>query len=204
MSKGQSPADALNETLPKVNDQPNHHAALAHGEVGAALAKARAAEWWTATKLAFEFLLLTATRSNEVIGAQWDEVDLEAAVWTIPASRMKAGREHRVPLSSQAVALLREARRLHNGNVVFPGQRAARLHAKQFARLKGKAGIEATTHGFRSSFRDWAAETGADHQASERALAHNPQTKVEAAYFRTDLLDQRRELMQAWADYLTG
>ena len=193
------------QALPKANGQRKHHAALPHGDVAAAIAKVREADCWRSTKLAFEFIVLTAGRCAEITGATWAEIDLEAAVWTVPASRMKVKAEHRVPLSNRAVEVLGEARSLHDGDLVFPARKASQISSKEFERLRLQTGIKATTHGFRSSFRDWAAEkSGASHQVMEQALAHTISNKAEAAYARTDLLDQRRELMQAWADYIAS
>ncbi len=198
-----NPVDAINEVLPKSNGQTKHHAALPHGDVAAAIAKVREADCWRPTKLAFEFIVLTAGRCAEITGATWAEIDLEAAVWTVPASRMKVKAEHRVPLSNRAVEVLGEARSLHDGDLVFPARKASQISSKEFERLRLQTGITATTHGFRSSFRDWSAEkSGASHQVMEQALAHTIPNKAEAAYARTDLLDQRRKLMQAWADYI--
>ena len=182
-----------------------HHRALPHAEVSAAIAKVRATHAYRVTKLAFEFLILTASRSGEVRGAAWGEIDLDAAVWTVPADRMKAGKEHRVPLSPRALELLREARGLHNGDLVFPSPRGKPQGHATLAKLLRDLGIDAVPHGFRASFRNWAGElSGASHEACERALAHTVRNQAEAAYNRTDLLDQRRKLMADWADYLAA
>ena len=159
-------------------------------------------------KLAFEFLILTAARSGEVLGATWDEIDLEARTWTIPGSRMKAGRQHRVPLPPRCVEILRHAQRLTGGGShVFPGRHPKRpLSSMVFLmalRRMGRGDI--TTHGFRSSFRDWAEErTHAPRAVCEAALAHTVRDKTEAAYRRTDLFEKRRDLMYAWARYATA
>jgi integrase len=153
-------------------------------------------------------LILTATRTSEVLGAMWAEVDLDAKVWTIPGVRMKAGREHRVPLSARAVEILERAQACAAGSPwVFPGRTAAKplsgtVFLKVLSRLKYD-GI--TTHGFRSSFRDWAAEkTNVPRAVCEAALAHTLPDKTEAAYHRTDLFDRRRELMDACAKFATA
>jgi integrase len=145
---------------------------------------------------ALEFLILTATRTGEVIGAMWDEIGMDAAVWTIPASRMKGGREHRVPLSDRALAILEEMRGLDR-ELVFP------LSEKAMAMLLRRLGrANVTVHGFRSTFRDWAAETTAyPNHVVELALAHAISNGVEAAYRRGDLFDKRRRLMADWARY---
>lgn len=153
---------------------------------------------------AVEFAILTACRSGEVRGASWDEIDLEAKVWTVPATRMKAGKEHRIPLSMQAIALLRQMPR--EGAYVFPGRSSdtilSDMSLTAVLRRMGRGDI--TVHGFRSSFRDWCAEAVGNtfaREVCEHALAHSLPNKVEAAYRRGDLFDKRVPLMQAWADY---
>jgi integrase len=167
-----------------------HHAALPYGEI-AALVAALGDD--TAAR-ALRFLILTASRTGEVIGATWGEIDLAAKLWTIPGHRMKGGREHRVPLSPAAMALLGSSSR--NGERLFPiGPRAM---ARSLAKLRG----DITVHGFRSSFRDWAAEqTSFPNHVVERALAHAIPNAVEAAYRRGDLFEKRRKLMEAWAQF---
>ena len=137
--------------------------------------------------------------------ATWDEIDLESAVWTVPGERMKANREHCVPLSGHALGVLAEAAELSDGSgLVFPGTRPGRpLSENTHAKLLRELGFAAVTHGFRSSFRDWASEqTHTPHAVMEAALAHTIKNKAEAAYARSDLFDKRRALMEAWADYL--
>ena len=195
--------DAISAALPNNNAQVTHRAALPHSQVGAAVAKVRRSSAYRGAVLSFEFLVLTAARSAEVRGATWHEIDLEAAVWTIPARRMKAAREHRVPLSDRALAVLDEARRElpQAGDLVFPSRRMQGHHpmGKMMRRLE----IGAVPHGFRSSFRDWAAEcTEAPREVCELALAHVNSDRVEAAYRRSDLFERRRDLMQQWASYL--
>ena len=200
----ESPALNVKRLLPKVDVEVQHHEALPHSMVAGAIAKVKAAHSvLPAAKLAFEFMVLTATRSSEVRGAAWAEIDLEAKVWTIPKERMKAAKPHRVPLSTRAIAILEAAKGMHP-NLVFPSAKGLEMREYVIGnRLLPKLGIKAKAHGFRSSFRDWGSEkTDASHDALERALAHGPSNGVEAAYHRTDLLDQRAALMQAWADYL--
>ena len=160
---------------------------------------------WPVTLLCFEFLILTACRSNEVRGATWAEIDLEACLWEIPLERMKMARPHRVPLSIQAIAVLKHARLGGNGSgLVFPHPTTGRPLSEStlLARARND-GIKAVPHGFRSSFRTWAAEqSGASFDAAELALAHNVGNATTRSYLRTDLLEERRELMQAWGDYL--
>jgi integrase len=176
-----------------------HHPALPWTVVGAFMADLRAREGIAARAL--EFAILTAARSGEVRGMTWAEVDLEARVWTVPAERMKAGREHRVPLSARAVALLEQMPRL-DGHV-FPGAKVgAPLSDMSLTAVLRRMGHESiTVHGFRSTFRDWAAEaTNFPREVAEHALAHQLPDKVEAAYRRGDLIEKRSLLMQTWAD----
>ena len=201
-----NPFETVSAVLPKRRAKaPQHHAALPYSAVADAVRAIGARERiWLGTRLAFQFLVLTASRSGEVRGATWDEVDVVAAVWTIPASRMKAATEHVVPLSTAALAVLRRARTIMDGSgLVFPSAKGRMLCDSTVSKLLRSNGIAAVPHGFRSSFRDWAAETqAAPREVVEAALAHANPNRVEAAYFRTNLLDQRRELMAKWAGYL--
>ena len=201
--------DVLSAVLPRPGPaaRSQHRPALHYSEVGAAVATVHASgRAYMATVLAFEFMVLTAARSGEVRFATWAEMDVEGATWTVPAGRMKAGREHRVPLSGRALAILAAARELPGGSpLIFAGARGAVLSDSTFSKLIRELGIGAVPHGFRSSFRDWAAEqTSAPHRVMEAALAHTIANKAEAAYARSDLFARRRELMQDWADYLAG
>lgn len=151
--------------------------------------------------LALEFTILTAARTGEVIGATWDEVDLDKAIWTIPASRMKAGKEHRVPLSPRAVEILKATLKLGK-ETLFPAIRGGKMSGMAMTMLLRRMKVEVTVHGFRSGFRDWSAEcTGYAHEVAEVALAHTIENKVERAYRRGDLFDKRRRLMDDWANY---
>ena len=196
--------EVLVAALPRVDRRPTPRLALPHTEVAAALAKVRASSAGIGIKLGFEAMVLCAVRSGEARRATWDEVDLESAVWTIPASRMKAGRPHRVPLSDRVLSLFREARAIRSGKLVFPSRRTGDcIDKRTFARLMTRLDIAAHPHGFRSSFRDWAAETtDASPAVMEAALAHEAKNKTEGAYARSDLFERRRTLMQQWADYL--
>ena len=154
---------------------------------------------------ALEFAILTAARTGEVIGAEWSEIDLEAKLWTVPASRMKAGKEHRVPLSDRALEVLADLSR--DGEFVFPSGRAGKplSNMAMLELLRGMRGRGATVHGFRSTFRDWAAEqTSFPNELCEIALAHAVSDKVEAAYRRGDMMEKRRRLMADWALYCAG
>ena len=195
--------DAVGAALPKNGAAPTHFRALPHGEVANALAKVRASGAYRATVLAFEFLVLTACRSGDVRGATWDEIDLENEVWAIPGERMKVHRNHRVPLSSGARAILIQSKDLRDrSNLVFPSVTGRALSDSTISKLVRENGIAAVPHGFRSSFRDWCGEcSGAPREVAEAALAHVV-GGVEGAYARSDLFERRRTLMQAWSDYL--
>jgi integrase len=150
--------------------------------------------------LALEFTILTAARTSEVTGMTWDEIDLARAVWTIPAKRMKAGNEHRIPLSNRAVEILEAVRKLGQ-SWVFSGNKG-KLSSMAMAMLLRRMDKDVTVHGFRSAFRDWAAEsTGYSHEVCEMALAHVIGNKAEAAYRRGDLFEKRRRLMDDWASF---
>ena len=192
--------------LPKVKQTKEHHRALPYREVGAALHRVGLSTAKPCTKLAFRFLVLTAARSGEVRGADWSEIDWDAKLWTVPAARMKTGRAHRVPLSDQALATLRDAWELGDGTgLVFRAWEGGQMSNMVFVSLLRRLKVDAVPHGFRSSFRDWCAETGVARDLAETALAHSLGVNtVENAYARTDLVEQRRELMQAWADYCTA
>jgi integrase len=180
-----------------------HHAAMPYTEVPGFMAALR--ERGAMASLALEFLILTAARSGEVLGARWPEIDLEAKVWTIPASRMKAGREHRVPLSSRAMTILAQLADAKTGEFVFPGQRHGKsLSSTTLEMVLRRMKVEgATVHGFRPAFRDWAGnETHFPRELAETALAHVIGDKAEQAYRRSDALEKRRGLMEAWAQSL--
>ena len=151
--------------------------------------------------LALEFAILTAARTGEVLGATWREIDLEKAVWTIPASRMKAGKEHRVPLPPRAIEIL-EATKPFGKDWLFPADGGGALSTMAMTMLLRRMERDCTVHGFRSAFRDWAAESTAyAHEICEMALAHTISNKAEAAYRRGDLFEKRRHLMSDWAKY---
>jgi integrase len=151
--------------------------------------------------LALEFVVLTAARTSEVLGATWDEVNLAKAVWTIPAGRMKAGKEHRVPLAPRAIGILETVKPMGKASL-FPADRGGKLSTMAMAMLLRRMKVDCTVHGFRSGFRDWAAEcTGYAHEVCEMALAHVIGNKSEAAYRRGDMFEKRRRLMTEWADY---
>ena len=202
-----NPCDRLGPVLGPQQDLVQHMRALPHGEVAAAIRTMWGSGATEAVKLAFEFLVLTAARSGEVRGARWAEIDRKARVWTIPATRMKAKREHRVPLSARAVQILKAARRLSDGRsrLVFPSRGGKPISITRLPRMLQNLKVAAVPHGFRSSFRDWAAErTNHPREVVEAALAHLVGNQTEAAYARSDLFERRRRLMDEWDAYLGG
>jgi integrase len=204
---GENPArwkGHLKEALPAPNKlrKVQHHAALPYTEIGAFMADLCTREGGAAAAL--EFAILTAARTGEVIGARWSEVDLTTGVWTIPADRMKAGVEHRIPLCKQALAVLHRVSATKVHGIVFSGQKPGRplsnMALLMMLRRMGRNDI--TAHGFRSTFRDWAAErTAVASEVAEAALAHAIANRVEAAYRRSDLFEKRRLLMQQWGSF---
>ena len=202
-----NPCDRIGPVLGPQGDIVRHMRALPHGEVAAAVETVRtSASAAPAMRLAFELLVLTAARSSEVRLATWDEMDVAGRVWTISAERMKAKREHRVPLCGRAVEVLEAARPLGGGDgLVFPMRSGRPIAASTLPKMLHLHGIAAVAHGFRSSFRDWAAErTDHPREVIEAALAHVVPNKVEAAYARSDLFERRRVLMDEWAAYVSG
>lgn len=181
-----------------------HHAALPIDALPAVYRRLRDSEGMAA--LAVRFVILTAARASEVAGARWSEIDLDKKTWTVPAGRMKAGREHRVPLSTEAIAILKERDKVRLGDLVFPGWKTGKplslASLSKALRVADDSG--ATVHGFRSTFRDWASErANATREVAEMALAHAIKDKVEAAYRRGDLMDRRAPLMERWATFAT-
>jgi integrase len=179
-----------------------HHAAMTYLEVPGFISNLQSRS--AVAALALEFAILTAARSGEVLGARWNEFDLDRAIWTVPAGRMKAAREHRVPLSPRALRIVTNLQDGRTHDFVFPGEKAGcPLSGMSLEMVLRRMKIEgATVHGFRSSFRDWAAEcTNFPNEVCEAALAHVIGNKAEAAYRRGDLFDKRRKLMDAWAAY---
>ena len=185
-----------------------HHAALPWKGIGTFMTTLAGEEGVSA--LALRFAILTAARTNEALGARWGEIDLEAAIWTVPADRMKAGREHRVPLSDSALAVLTEAAKMRTITApeapVFPGRKdmAPLSNMALLMLLRRMERDDLTAHGFRSTFRDWCAEsTNFPREIAEGALAHVLKDKTEAAYQRGDLLERRRALMATWGEFCT-
>ncbi len=202
--RNDNPADGnINAALPKLSTR-DHHKSLPYADVPGAVKTIRDSGAWLGTKLAFEFLVLTAARSGEVRLSEWSEIDLSAATWTIPAARMKSGREHRIPLAGAALVVLEQARDLSDGTgLVFPSANGKALTDSTISKLLRENGVQAVPHGFRSSFRDWCAEQNIDRQTAESALAHSLGDATEAAYLRSDLFALRRAAMDGWGMYLT-
>jgi len=202
-----NPAVSISGALPKHDrSKIKHHKALPYDKVAAALETVRQSEALLQTKLAIEFLVLTATRSGEVRLATWAEIDLANKVWTIPGERMKAKRAHRVPLTPCCLSILGRAKalKLPESDLVFPGSAKGKpISDMTLSKLLKELGVEAVPHGFRSSFRDWANEkTSYPHHVMEMALAHTIKDKAEAAYSRSDLFEKRRKLMGDWSKFV--
>jgi integrase len=181
-----------------------HHGALRYDDMPAFIAEVQARK--SVSALALEFTIMTAARTSETIGATWSEIDLQKKIWTIPASRIKAGKEHRVPLTVRAVEILKTLN-VQSEGFVFPGQKRGKPLSNMaiLELLRSMRGRTFTVHGFRSSFKDWAAETTThDNFVTEMALAHAIGTKVESAYRRGDLFKKRQSLMDDWAQFLSG
>ena len=192
----------LDTVLPAAGTVANagHHSALPVGEIGAFMKTLRGQVGMSAQAL--EFTILTVARSGEVRGARWTEIDLDAATWTVPAERMKAGKEHRVPLSADALAVLNALPHDDRNALVFASPRGGMLSDMSLTAVLRRMKVDAVPHGFRSSFRDWCAErTNYPREVAEMALAHAIGDKVEAAYRRGDLFDKRRRLMKDWAAF---
>lgn len=200
--------DAIEAALPRAVSVKAHHKALPYGEVGEAFGAVEASSAGAAVKACFAFAVLTACRNGEARGATWSEIDTERREWRIPPERMKQGREHRVPLSDAALAVLAQAAALIDGSgLLFPSPRGTgrQLDESTLVKLLQGLGVEAVPHGFRSSFRTWAAEcTNATRDVAETALSHSVGSAVERSYARSDLFDKRRELMAQWAAFVTG
>lgn len=194
--------DAL--ALPRETRTSQHRKSLPYAEVSGCIEAVKASGAQIATKLTLEFLVLTASRSGEARMARWDEIDLDAATWIIPAERMKEKRPHRVPLSNRAIEILTEAKALRAASeLVFPSIRGKPLSDMTLSKLVKELGFDADVHGFRTSLRTWGQEqTNYPREVQEAALAHKLGDAVEQAYARSDLFDKRRKMMGRWAEYL--
>jgi integrase len=193
----------LDQIFPKPSkvSKVQHYKAMPIDDMATFMIKLRTQEGISARAL--EFAILTATRSGEIRGAAWDEIDLNAKVWTIPAERMKAGKEHRAPLSDSAIDLIKNMPRIEDNNYVFPSPRGGMLSDMSISAVLKRMNLDYVPHGFRSTFRDWASErTHYPRDVAEMALAHTIKNKTEAAYRRDDLLPKRSLMMQDWANFI--
>ncbi len=200
-----NPAEAITQVLPKQDRTQKHRLSLPYDKVAGCINTVRNSDAGKSTKLALELLVLTACRSGEVRNALWDEINLEMAEWIIPAERMKAKREHRIPLTNRCIAILQDAKQLGDGSgLVFPGTQYGKpLSDMTLSKLVKGLGFKADVHGFRTSFKTWTQEqTNFPREVSEMALAHSIKDKAEAAYARSDLFEKRRKLMDSWCQYL--
>ncbi len=203
---GDNPVDGVLKGLPKQPERVQHHEALPYEDIPSFVSNLHELGGSQVTQLAFEFLILTATRTSEVLSATWDEIDLKRKLWTIPAERMKVGREHRVPLCPRSLKILQQAKLLAvDSELVFPGTKPGKPMSNMvFLMMLRRKEYTVTAHGFRSAFRDWAAEcTNFPREVCEMALAHTIKSKAEAAYRRGDLLEKRRQLMTSWEEFVT-
>lgn len=204
---GENPArwrGHLDHLLPKrLRVDKKHHAALPFDAVPDFIARLRQLQDRSVAALALEFTILTAARSGEALGARWAELDLEQKVWTVPAARMKAGREHRVPLSEGAIKIIERLGEIKISEFIFPGLKPGKsLSNMAMEMVMRRLNVDVTIHGFRSAFRDWAGDrTSFPREIAEAALAHAIGNRVEEAYRRSDALEKRRGLMEAWANY---
>lgn len=201
---GDNPVDGVAKGLPKQISDKEHHAALPYSEVPDFVARLHKTGDGEVSRLAFEFLILTASRTSEVLGARWGEFNTGDKIWNVPAERMKAKKPHRVPLSTRCLVILQRARELSaDSDFVFPGRsNRAPLSNMTLLMMLRRMKVDVTAHGFRSSFRDWAAEaTSYPRELAEMALAHTIDNKVEAAYRRGDLLEKRVEMMEQWSEF---
>jgi len=205
---GENAVDGVKKVLPKIRQGDQHHKALPYSDVSRFVHDLREFNTSESLKLGFEFAILTVGRTIEVIQAQWPEIDFDQQLWTVPASRMKAGRIHRVPLSDRCLEILRRAKELTDGGLfVFPGRSVGRPWSNNafLSVLKRMGRRDSTGHGFRTCFRVWAGErqSHVNRDVPEMALAHVIKDKTEAAYFRTDLFELRRDLMDKWTLFAT-
>lgn len=205
--KGDDPVELAEQALPKVKASGAHFKAVPYDELPSIIKRLRASKISLPTQLALEFLILTACRTSEVLGLQWSEIDRDDKLWVIPAIRMKSGKPHEVPLTDQMMAVLNKAASLNVDNgLVFPSDVNGRPLSNNTLRqaLQKRLGIDATVHGMRSAFKDWAAETtNFANEVSEMALGHVISNKVEAAYRRGNLISKRRQMMEDWSNFLS-
>jgi integrase len=201
-----NPCDGIRTLLPKQRRVESHHEALPYADVPKFIEKLRTSQSALAVKLGLEFLVLTCARTSEVLNARWEEIDLDARVWTVPKERMKMEREHKVPLSARCVEILKLAKQFNDGDIVFPGrypgEPLSNMSFLMALRRMGYADI--TAHGFRSCFKSWShEETRTDHLVIEASMAHVVRG-IERHYLRTTFFDQRRKLMDQWSRFSTS
>jgi integrase len=204
---GENPVDGVSQGLPRQPERKTHFSALPYHQVPAFIAQLQSSDLFEGSKLAFEFMILTAARTTETLCAHWAEIDWHEHLWTIPGTRMKAGREHRIPLPGRCLEILTLAMHFSSGSdYIFPGRSPSRPMSNMvFLMTLRRMELSVTAHGFRSAFRDWASEkTNFPREVCEMALAHSIKDKSEAAYRRGDLLEKRRDLMSAWAEFVAG
>jgi len=203
-----NPCVGISQELGTVHREARHHKALPWRDVPAFVRSLRGSSASEITRLLFEFLVLTAARSGEARGALWEEIDFKNATWTIPGlsletgRRMKGRKQHIVPLSDRALEILERAKSLHDGRLIFSSPSGQPLSDSTLSKLMRDWDLAGTPHGFRSAFKDWAAEHGIRDEVSEAALAHTDQNEVRAAYRRTQFLDERRGLMRDWSEFV--
>lgn len=201
-----NPCDGIRTALPKQNRKPGHHESMPHKDLPEFVQKLRVSKSAVAVKLAFEFLILTASRTNEVLGAKWEEIDMKEAVWLISAPRMKMKEPHKVPLSARAIEILTMAKQFNDDAIVFPGRYAGHsLSNMAFLMALRRMGYEdLTAHGFRATFKTWAEETTKyDSLVIEASMAHAVKG-IERHYLRSTFFDQRKKLMDAWSRFATN
>ena len=199
-----NPATTQALALPREARKPVHRKALPYTEVEDCIEAIRASRAWATTKLALEFLILTASRSGEVRLARWEEIDMSTKTWTVPAERSKQARPHRVPLSDRAVEILRDAETMRDASgLIFPSMSGKSLSDMTLSKLVKELGFDADVHGFRTLFRTWGQEqTSYPREVQEAALGHKTGDMAEQAYARSDMFEKRRKMMDAWATFI--
>ena len=206
--QGDDPVELAEQALPKQLKSDDHHKSLEFEKLPEMISNLRKSKISLPTKLALEFTILSACRTNEVLNAKWEEIDLTKLVWSIPSERMKGGKVHQVPLTDRMTVILNDCKKLKtNNDLLFPSEINGEALSNNTMRLalKKRLKVDATVHGMRSSFKDWASETtNFANEVSEMALAHTISNKTELAYRRRTLIEKRRQLMQKWSDYLNN
>ncbi len=204
--RADDPTQSINQVLPKNPNKQKHRKSIHYDQVAECIKSVHQSNAMLSTKMALEFLILTATRSGEVRLANWDEVNFQSAIWTIPAQRMKTKEEHIIPLADRTMEILEYMKELGLSNqLIFQGSKTNRpISDMTMSKLIKELGFEADVHGFRTSFRVWVQEkTNTPFDVAEKALAHKTKNRVVAAYARSDLFEKRRELMNNWANFLS-